>query len=203
MSDEMRRLVMLLENAGAEPAFGNFWFRGQSNGMSTRFLGNVWSRPSADLPDEINALFKYTNRIYRITSNFEFTIRRTYEGMSNWGFGVYVTNRLDWAKRYGSTIVVSSVDPESILHINHMDFVNGDENTAGGLLKKRLEAHSDSIREQAPIMSKVVKTIKRNAKALFVQTDEDGSGQMCVFSKAVIQARYCFDLNDEMSDENE
>lgn len=170
------------------------WFRGSEYGLPSNALGGVFTKPDDRLPDAVNGLFEHTNRIYRLTRSYQFRISRTYSGMSNWGFGVYFSNRLDWAKRYGSTIVVAAVDPNVILTINDMDFSGRVDGTTGGELAKIVNAVSDSWDDQAKIMFGAVKKIKKDAKALFVRTSEEGDGQMCVFNKAFATPLYGFDL---------
>ena len=172
----MRNFINIINEGLTPPTQRKFWYRGVESIRPSQ----VGHRPIVP-PQEIATDLKEegVDRIYQL-SNYEFRISRTYAGMSNWGFGVYMTTSIPWAARYGQNIIVSEIDPSSILTIAHRDFVDRAEGTSGGKLAELLYRETDSMREQAPIMFQMVKKIKRNAKALFVQTDEDGHGQICV-----------------------
>lgn len=191
----MRNWINLVESVDGIDApmplvpLPHYWYRGVEEIKTSH-----WKVREDKLPtDLVKETERYrTGAMYELY-NHEFRVSRSYAGMSNWGFGVYVTNSIDWAKRYGNNILVCRVDPADILHISFDDFRNQTPDTLGGRLAILLHEQTDSMAEQAAIMYKMVKKIDRKAKALFVQTDHDGSGQMCVFNKNYIDAKWFFE----------
>lgn len=170
-----------------EIAIPQYWYRGIEHPIRPSQLD--WKEKNLP-PEVLKETSQYTDEVYRI-HNYDFKISRIYRGMSNWGFGVYVTTDIAWASRYGSDIIVCEVDPRYVMRILHTDFVNHTPDTKGGRLADLLEEEvGHSYSEQAAIMAKMVRKIQKGAKALFVQTHADGSGQMCVFSKNYIEAKW-------------
>jgi hypothetical protein len=195
----MRNFINIIENAVDQPEYSlpKYWFRGITD--EALRSTSTWKAPERKIPQDIKDIVKghIQGPLYEIY-NYQFKVSRTYAGMSNWGFGVYVTNDINWASRYGNNILICQVDPEDILHIHHRDFVDHTPDTHGGKLADLLENEAgQSLSEQAAIMFKMVKKIKKNAKALFVQTSPDGEGQMCVFNKDYINAKWVFGINHD------
>ena len=181
--------------------------------MSSSYL--TWLRtrrvegrePGRALPDEIETLLDrgITSRVSGLSYNTPWKINRTYDGMSNWGFGIYFGSDLEWARRYGDCISVVRIDPSAILSISHTDFAGEVEGTLGGLLRKKLTAAAPDRRmaEEAAVMYRVVKSIKKTAKALYVDVGE-GRGQICVFQPSAISPVCYFEVakdNDIVSED--
>ena len=118
--------------------------------------------------------------------------------------GIFAAS-LEWAQRYGTCISVVQINPEYILAIKADEFAQEVPDTLGGELRKRLHkitggAGFAGMREEAAIMSKVVKSMKKTAKALYVET-EPGNGQICVFGKTAIYPRFYFEIKSKQEDE--
>lgn len=168
-----------------------YWYRG----VETVRTSN-WKVPDRKLPEDLLTAIEghRAGDVYALQDH-QFKISKTYSGMSNWGFGVYVTNSINWAARYGNNILVCTFDPETIFHITHRDFLDKNPETNGGKLALLLESEvGTSWADQAREMFRIVKKLDRKAKAIFVQTDDIGNGQMCVFNKNYIDAKYFFEL---------
>jgi hypothetical protein len=190
----MRNLIDIMESAIITTPQRRYWFRGLDTVSNSKLGRRV---AFSDLPPEVSreaAEFGHTEAC--TVHNYEFRISRTYSGMSNWGFGVYLATDIPWARRYGNTIMIAEIDPALVLAIDHRDFVNETPGTAGGRLYTFLHEETYDWSEQAAIMFKMVKRIKPNAKALFVQTDPDGSGQICVFNKNYLTAKWVFECRE-------
>jgi hypothetical protein len=175
-----------------------YYYRGAEMAMRSAYLTKIWRRPSPDLPDSLNGLLEQelTTHVYGLSYNLPFKISRTYSGMSNWGFGVYFASTVPWAMRYGENITCVKIDKESILAIRADDFAHETEGTAGGELRKRLNAKTGNSRmmsEEATVMAAVVRSMKKSAKALYVETSH-GEGQICVFGKAAIYPKFYFEM---------
>lgn len=199
------RLRDITEAANEAIAIPDFFWRGTSRAMSTSYL--TWLRTprvegrevNKTLPADIESLLDsgVTQRVYGLSYNMPWKINRTYDGMSNWGFGIYFASDLEWARRYGDCITVVRVDPSEILAIQDTDFSQSVEGTTGGLLREKLTRAVPDRRmsEEAGVMYKVVKSIKKTAKALYVSVGE-GHGQLCVFHPSAISPFCYFEVKD-------
>ena len=207
MTDDLRRLITLIETASAPPADEDTWeitipsmfYRGSEARVTTAHINEVYrtgDAETADLPADIQAVLPrvHGERVYGLDRSLPFKVSRTYNGMSNWGFGVYFGSDLAWATRYGKNIVTATVDPGSILAIRDRDFAKRNDEP-GGRLAQLLYSQSDLVSEQARLMTAAVKKIKKTAKALYVSTEAD-RGQLCVFTPSVITPRYYFELKE-------
>lgn len=200
------RLRDITEAADAAIAIPDLFWRGSTRAMSSSHL--TWLRMqrregrevSKTLPAEIESMLDSgaTRRVHGLSYNMPWKINRTYDGMSNWGFGIYFGSDLEWARRYGDCITVARVDPTEVLAISDKDFANEVEGTTGGLLRQRLTRAVPDRRmsDEAGVMYKVVKSIKKTAKALYVSVGE-GRGQLCVFHPSAISPICYFEVGSE------
>ena len=173
-----------------------FFYRGSEMATRSAFLTKIWRRPDPALPDNLNDLLEQglTTHVYGLSYNLPFKISRTYSGMSNWGFGVYFASTVQWAMRYGENITCVTISPNEILAIRADDFAQEIEGTVGAAFRKKLVAKAgDSMRDQAPVIASVVRSMKRGAKALYVETSP-GEGQICVFGKSAIYPKFYFEM---------
>jgi hypothetical protein len=172
------------------------FYRGSTEATRSAYLTKLWRRPDPELPEAINRLLidGRTSRVSGLSFNTPFRISRTYQGMSNWGFGVYFAANLDWALSYGTSITVVRVDPNEILAIRADDFAQRIEGTSGGELRQRLTRKAGNIgmQEEARVMGSVVRSMKRGAKALYV--DAQNTSQICVFGVTAIIPKYYFEI---------
>lgn len=172
-----------------------YYYRASTVGMRSAYLGGL---AREELPADVAELVEQgsVSRVYRLMNSTPFKISRTYNGMSNWGFGVYFASDISWARRYGDCVTVVQIAPHEVLAIKAEDFAYRTPGTLGAKLHDKLDAKvgSDaSMAEQAGAFGAVVRSLKKGAKALFVAT-EPGRGQICVFGTQAIYPKFYFEI---------
>jgi hypothetical protein len=127
--------------------------------------------------------------IFHTYERAEWKINRTYQGMSNFGYGIYFANDLSWALDYGEFIVCATINPDFILPIS-WDKRDDPNDVCYKLMSwvGYYSGNSISIREQSKHFYKALKKINKNKKALYVQTN-DASGQLIVYDPSIIHIK--------------
>lgn len=186
---------------------GQVWFRGtselpknikiKSQSQYAYYTGATPQPIKQEVPPIVEQLYndgKIETIYYAYPYGTEWKIPRKYTGMSNFGFGVYFANSLDWAERYGEYITVALINPEFILNINwnERDIEN---TTAHRLMTKVRSLGGINIRDQASVFYRSVKSIDKTKKALFVQVDED-EGQLAVYDPSIIKVSCVIEMRN-------
>lgn len=193
-----------------------YWFRGfntypkhLSNHVSTYFFRDRTAKIAEkdlhkDSPKDLIVNLYNRGKILELDGlhNWNFKITRKYSGMSNWGYGIYFSQNLDWAMRYGKFILVCMINPKDILSINADDFSDSISKTTGNYIREEIsknlgeELLNTSMEDQMPEFTKVTKKYNRSKKALYVGINEEKSGQLVVYTKNIIFPRYLMMLKD-------
>ena len=193
------------------------WYRGteefpknvQSRAFSrfAYYQGAKPDRIKEEIPEEIVKLYNdgKLDTINYLYPSGSWSIKRTYQGMSNFGFGIYFATSIDWAKRYGNYITCARVSPSYILKIKW------DERDIEGTVANRVMTFvrkngGQRLGEQAKFFYKAIKSIDRKKKALFVETSNDSgtfSGQLVVFDPSIISLIATFNFKEELTEGTE
>jgi hypothetical protein len=176
------------------------WFHGDqsfpkyhTNNGVTRFAYYAGAKPDEikkPVPDVVEKLYRAgeLKNIHHVYPDSEWRIGRTYSGRSNFGFGIYLTGEVDWARRYGDFITVAYIDPALILAGNWSD-----RDTPGTVMHavmekvKSLSGDRMNMGAQARVFYRAIKAVDRTKKALYVQTGA-GGGQLAVYDKSIIHS---------------
>jgi hypothetical protein len=209
---EAKKKVFTLDDHITIPSF---WYRGTQqmpdgvNVKSTRnfaYYEGAKPKPIDDisLPEEIRTLYNdgKIERIYETySSSHDLKIHKKYSGMSNFGFGIYFSDSLDWAQRYGNFITVAEMHPEYILA---MDYSKREEedSVAHRIMSYVYKKGGDSYAEQAKHFYRAVKSIDKTKRALFIVDGRNANaGQVVVFDPTMIYPKAVCEFyeNDESS----
>jgi hypothetical protein len=203
------KLQEIRESRVPEPSWasqiGSTWYRGSE--YNQRNLSNYISKqhdaswdkpPPSPVPQDVWDDFKAgkTGRLHFLT-HWDFKVSKTYNGMSNWGYGIYFSNELSWARGYGDHILVANIEPAHILCISNRDFANGTQGTAGGEIKRYFDQKGiyQDWRAQASEFYKAIKRIDKTKKALYVG-ESANSGQLVVFDRNIITPKIYYYYED-------
>jgi hypothetical protein len=112
----MLKLKENYEVLESESDIPTIWYRGTEEfpkNVQTRsfsrfayYQGAKPDRIKEEIPEEIVNLYNdgKLDTINYLYPSGSWSIKRTYQGMSNFGFGIYFATSIDWAKRYGNYI---------------------------------------------------------------------------------------------------
>jgi hypothetical protein len=172
------------------------WFRGSQN-RTPGLERNVEEK----VPTKIASLAKKLNGKASVvipgTPILKFS--RSYSGMQNWGYGVYMSNDVDWALRYGNFLLVAEMAPQRIAVMEFDDYVNSTPGTLGGEIKLHVIKAGiyDDMRAQAGKMAGIVKKLTGQPYAALYVNAHRGElrGQVCVFNPVAIEARWTIEPN--------
>lgn len=213
--DDSRIKILAHENVNEN--FGSneipkIWYRGtqefpknvQTKSFS-RFAYYQGAKPDKikePIPDEIVNLYndgklETINYLYP-TANWK--ISRTYQGMSNFGFGIYFTNSIEWAQRYGDYITCVQISPNYILKIKweERDIEGTTANKVMNYVRKNAGMN---VRDQASYFYRAVKSVDKTKKAMYVEVS-DGEGQLVVFDSTIIHSLATFNFKQTQTNES-
>jgi hypothetical protein len=175
----------------------DLWYHGDENFPKYQEIAAVTrkeyyqgAKPDAikrPVPSEIETMYnngKIKNIHHISYSNWK--VHRTYNGRSNFGFGIYLTGDLDWANQYGNYITVANINPDYILSGNWDDRENIDT-VMGAVYTKVKQLAGDRMADQAKVFYRAIKSVNSKKKALYVQTSS-GKGQLIVYDPSIIHA---------------
>jgi hypothetical protein len=210
----MLKLKENYEVLESESEIPTIWYRGteefpknvQTRSFS-RFAYYQGAKPDKikeEIPEEIVKLYNdgKIDTINYLYPGGSWSIKRTYQGMSNFGFGIYFATSIDWAKRYGNYITCARVSPSYVLRIKW------DERDIEGTVANRVMTFvrkngGQRLGDQAKFFYKAIKSIDRKKKALFVETSNDSgtlSGQLIIFDPSIISLIATFNFKEELTE---
>ena len=204
----MKRIVELFLESRLQEETNNipsFWYRGaeesprlsiQTRSNFARYEGAKVDPLKREVPQVVENLYNAGNIpiIEWPSASSNWKIRRAYNGMQNFGNGVYFADNLEYAKYYGSNITLVKVSPEYVLKINWSD--REVEGTPANKLFRYLQDKAGSdMATQAKMFYRAVKHVDKTKKALYI-VDGSDEGQLVVYDPSIIMTIANFDMEE-------
>lgn len=200
----IRKMKKLVEDIYTEIKTIPFWYRavsqkprGIENYLKSEEVTNmsVEQMQKLNMDSDVIEILK-DNPELRCTYiwRYDFKIKREYTGLQNFGYAIYLSNSLDWARRYGDFIFCCGVDSDIIAVVEDW---SEDYDTAGTLANKIItffkQRGLDMYSEQATWFYRLVKKFAGNDKKALLVNDSGKdrlNGQLAVYDTSKIYCSY-------------